>query len=119
MIRARARLVKDLLVGLVHRGHTVFLSTHVLEIAEQLCTRVGIIDHGQVIAIGTLDELRQQARREAYSLEDVFLQLTGGNEERAAGGLPARYAVIRLLLRQRLQLGHEPRYARPAACARG
>ncbi len=78
-----ARLVKDLLVGLVRRGHTVFLSTHVLEIAEQLCTRVGIIDHGQVIAIGTLDELRLQARREAYSLEDVFLQLTGGNEERA------------------------------------
>jgi ABC-2 type transport system ATP-binding protein len=78
-----ARLVKDLLVGLVRRGHTVFLSTHVLEIAEQLCTRVGIIDHGQVIATGTLEELRQQARREAYSLEDVFLQLTGGNEERA------------------------------------
>jgi ABC-2 type transport system ATP-binding protein len=78
-----ARLVKDLLVGLVGRGHTVFLSTHVLEIAEQLCTRVGIIDHGQVIAIGTLDELRQQARTEAYSLEDVFLQLTGANEERA------------------------------------
>jgi ABC-2 type transport system ATP-binding protein len=78
-----ARLVKDLLVGLVGHGHTVFLSTHVLEIAEQLCTRVGIIDHGQVIAMGTLDELRQQARREAYSLEDVFLQLTGANEERA------------------------------------
>jgi len=77
-----ARLVKDLLVGLVGRGHTVFLSTHVLEIAEQLCHRVGIIDRGQVIATGTLDELRQQAQREAYSLEDVFLQLTGGNEER-------------------------------------
>ena len=78
-----ARLVKDLLLGLVERGHTVFLSTHVLEIAEQLCTRVGIIDHGQLIATGTLDELRQQAEREAYSLEDVFLQLTGGTEERA------------------------------------
>jgi ABC-2 type transport system ATP-binding protein len=77
-----ARLVKDLLVGLVGRGHTVFLSTHVLEIAEQLCHRVGIIDRGQVIATGTLDELRAQAKREAYSLEDVFLQLTGGNEER-------------------------------------
>ena len=60
----------------------MFLSTHVLEIAEQLCHRVGIIDRGQVIATGTLDELRQQAQREAYSLEDVFLQLTGGNEER-------------------------------------
>jgi ABC-2 type transport system ATP-binding protein len=75
-----ARLVKDLLVGLVGRGHTVFLSTHVLEIAEQLCQRVGIIDRGQVIATGTLDELRQQAH--ASSLEDVFLQLTGGNEDR-------------------------------------
>lgn len=77
-----ARLVKDLLVGLVGRGHTVFLSTHVLEIAEQLCDRVGIIDRGQVIATGTLDELRRQAEREAYSLEDIFLQLTGAAEER-------------------------------------
>jgi ABC-2 type transport system ATP-binding protein len=74
--------VKDLLVGLVGRGHTVFLSTHVLEIAEQLCHRVGIIDHGQVIATGTLDELRRQAHQEAQTLEDIFLQLTGGNEER-------------------------------------
>src|SRR5438132_3025050 len=47
-----ARLVKDLLVALVERGHTVFLSTHVLEIAEQLCHRVGIIDRGQVVATG-------------------------------------------------------------------
>jgi ABC-2 type transport system ATP-binding protein len=77
-----ARLVKDLLVALVQRGHTVFLSTHVLEIAEHLCHRVGIIDHGQVIATGTLDELRHQADVEAHSLEDVFLQLTGGTEER-------------------------------------
>jgi ABC-2 type transport system ATP-binding protein len=78
-----ARLVKDLLVGLVGRGHTVFLSTHVLEIAEQLCHRVGIIDHGQVIATGTLDELRQHAaQQQAVSLEDVFLQLTGATEER-------------------------------------
>jgi ABC-2 type transport system ATP-binding protein len=77
-----ARLVKDLLVGLVGRGHTVFLSTHVLEIAEQLCHRVGIINHGQVIATGTLEELRQHSQQEAKSLEDIFLQLTGGNEER-------------------------------------
>jgi ABC-2 type transport system ATP-binding protein len=76
-----ARLVKDLLVGLVGRGHTVFLSTHVLEIAEQLCHRVGIIDHGQVIATGTLEELRGRAQQ-AVSLEDVFLQLTGATEER-------------------------------------
>src|ERR1700732_2440641 len=77
-----ARLVKDLLVALVERGHTVFLSTHVLEIAAHLCHRVGIIDHGHVVATGTLDELRHQTQRDAYSLEDIFLQLTGGSEER-------------------------------------
>src|SRR3982074_3195225 len=77
-----ARLVKDLLLGLGERGHTVFLSTHVLEIAEHLCHRVGIIDHGHVVATGTLEELRHQAQREAGSLEDIFLQLTGGSEER-------------------------------------
>jgi ABC-2 type transport system ATP-binding protein len=77
-----ARLVKDLLAALVERGHTVFLSTHVLEIAEQLCHRVGIIARGRLVATGSLDELRHQARRDAASLEDVFLQLTGGAEER-------------------------------------
>jgi ABC-2 type transport system ATP-binding protein len=77
-----ARLVKDLLVALVERGHTVFLSTHVLEIAEHLCHRVGIIDHGQLVATGTLDELRNQTQAQGSSLEDVFLQLTGGTEER-------------------------------------
>jgi ABC-2 type transport system ATP-binding protein len=60
----------------------VFLSTHVLEIAEQLCHRVGIIDHGRMVATGTLEELRRQAQREAGSLEDIFLQLTGGAEDR-------------------------------------
>src|SRR5207253_7957608 len=64
-----ARLVKDLLVALVERGHTVFLSTHVLEIAEHLCHRVGIINEGSLVATGTLDELRTQAQREAGSLE--------------------------------------------------
>src|SRR5215216_3851468 len=76
-----ARLVKDLLLGLVARGHTVFLSTHVLEIAEQLCHRVGIIDRGQIVATGSLDELRHQAQRESGSLEDVFLQLTGATAD--------------------------------------
>ncbi|HYW89944.1 MAG TPA: ABC transporter ATP-binding protein, partial [Chloroflexota bacterium] len=77
-----ARLVKDLLLGLVERGHTVFLSTHVLEIAEQLCHRVGIIDRGQIIATGTLEDLRHHSQRESGSLEDIFLQLTGATAER-------------------------------------
>ena len=45
-------------------------------------THISAIDHGQVVATGTLDELRHQAHVEAYSLEDIFLQLTGGSEER-------------------------------------
>jgi ABC-2 type transport system ATP-binding protein len=75
-----ARLVKDLLVALVERGHTVFLTTHVLEIAEQLCHRVGIVTAGRLLTSGSLDDLRQQAQREAASLEELFLQLTGGAE---------------------------------------
>ena len=77
-----ARVVKDLLIGLAARGHTIFLSTHVLEIAERMCHRVGIIDHGEIIAIGTLDDLRRRSRRGKASLEDIFLQLTGGPEAR-------------------------------------
>jgi ABC-2 type transport system ATP-binding protein len=76
-----ARLVKDLLLGLIGRGHTVFLSTHVLEIAEELCHRVGIIHHGQIIATGTLEDLRRQSQRESGSLEDIFLQLTGARAD--------------------------------------
>jgi ABC-2 type transport system ATP-binding protein len=74
-----ARRVKDLLLALAERGHTVFLSTHVLEIAEHLCHRVGIIDRGALVATGTLAELR---RGDGDSLEDIFLKLTGGAEER-------------------------------------
>ncbi|HLZ68745.1 MAG TPA: ABC transporter ATP-binding protein [Dehalococcoidia bacterium] len=77
-----ARTVKDLLLGLRDRGRAVLLSTHVLEIAEQLCDRVAIIDAGALIASGTLAELRQRTGAGDASLEDVFLRLTGGNEER-------------------------------------
>jgi ABC-2 type transport system ATP-binding protein len=52
----------------------VFFSTHVLEVAEKLCDRIGIIHKGKLIAIGTLEELRQGDRAE--SLESIFLELT-------------------------------------------
>ncbi len=74
-----ARVVKDLLLGLRDRGATLFLSTHVLEIAEHMCDRVGIIQDGSLIAVGTMDELRQDTQENA-SLEDIFLDLTGGAE---------------------------------------
>ncbi|MFN8559024.1 MAG: ABC transporter ATP-binding protein [Dehalococcoidia bacterium] len=72
-----ARIVKDLLRGLAARGCTVFMSTHVMEIAEAMCDRVGIIDHGELVAIGAVDDLRRQARADGATLEDIFLHLTG------------------------------------------
>ena len=71
-----ARQVKDLLVSHVERGGTVILTTHILEVAERLAQRIGIIRQGRLIAEGTLAELR--ARTQGGSLEDVFLQLTEG-----------------------------------------
>lgn len=80
-----ARLIKDILRDFVNKGGTVFMSTHILEIAEEMCDRVGIIQSGKLIALGTVDELRQGARHvetgRPISLEDLFLELTTKNEE--------------------------------------
>lgn len=57
-----------------NRGNTVFFSTHVLEVAEKLCDRIGIINEGRLIAIGTIYELRRGEHAE--SLENIFLELT-------------------------------------------
>ena len=78
-----ARRVKDLLQELAAHGHTVILSTHILEIAQALCDRVAIMNRGQVVAVGTLEELRSGAGSSEASLEELFLQLTGGLENRA------------------------------------
>ena len=73
-----ARLIKDILRQLAGRGTAVFLTTHILEIAERLCDRVAIVRDGRVIAAGTMEELRLGAHDR--SLEDIFLSLTGGAE---------------------------------------
>jgi len=73
-----ARQVKDLLRSLASQGTCIFMSTHILEIAERMCDRVGIIDHGRLLACGTMEELRQAGG--PGTLEDIFLQLTGGAE---------------------------------------
>ena len=70
------RRLKDLLRAQAERGTTVLLSTHVLEIAEQICHRVGILAAGRLCAEGTVAELRE--RHGERSLEDVFLRLAGG-----------------------------------------
>jgi ABC-2 type transport system ATP-binding protein len=72
-----ARIVKDVLRQICDRGATVFMTTHVLEIAEQMCDRVGILQDGHLVAIGTLDELRVRAGAPDATLEQIFLTLTG------------------------------------------
>jgi len=75
-----ARQLKDLLRELTDSGTTVFLSTHILEIAERVCDRVGIINDGQLVAVGSLSEL-QATSATAGTLEDIFLKLTGSEKE--------------------------------------
>lgn len=70
-----SREVQERLLAAAARGVTVFVSTHLLDMAEKLCDRVGIIHRGQLVATGTLDELRAEASASG-SLEDVFLKIT-------------------------------------------
>jgi ABC-2 type transport system ATP-binding protein len=73
-----ARLLKDLFRQFVDRGGTVLMSTHTLEVAEQMCDRIAIVFHGRVVAQGTMSELREQTASGDGSLEAIFLKLTGG-----------------------------------------
>jgi ABC-2 type transport system ATP-binding protein len=81
-----ARLIKDILQQMAERGAAIFLSTHILEIAERMCDRIGIINKGELIAVGSMEELRNLSQGEestlpgGASLEDIFLNLTGGTE---------------------------------------
>ncbi|MCB9853121.1 MAG: ABC transporter ATP-binding protein [Phycisphaerales bacterium] len=70
-----ARTVKDIFREWANAGRTVFMSTHTLEVAEAIADRIAIINHGRIVACGTLDELKAKAARE-HRLEDIFLELT-------------------------------------------
>jgi ABC-2 type transport system ATP-binding protein len=82
---AMARQVKDLLQARVRDGGTVVLTTHILEVAERMANRIGIIQAGKLAAEGTLEELRTRMGERGATLEDLFLELTGAQ----AGSLPA------------------------------
>jgi len=71
-----SRTLRDTLKQVVKRGATIFLTSHVLEIVEKLCTDVGIIAHGQIVHQGKMEELRRDG-----SLEDKFLTIVGGEHE--------------------------------------
>jgi ABC-2 type transport system ATP-binding protein len=73
-----ARLLKDIFRSFVDRGGTVLMSTHTLEVAEAMCDRIGIIQDGEIVACGSMDELREQTATGDASLEELFLKLTGG-----------------------------------------
>jgi len=74
-----ARLLKEIFRHFVDHGGTVLMSTHTLEIVEEMCDRVGIIRQGELVACGTIDDLRRSASDANAGLEDLFLRLTGGH----------------------------------------
>jgi len=74
------RFVKDYLKERTRQGLTVLMSTHTLSIAEEVADRIGIINQGQLLHIGPVDEIKELARSTG-SLEDVFLELTQGDGE--------------------------------------
>ena len=75
-----ARIVKELFKNHSARGTSIFLSTHSLEIAEELCDRIGIILNGSLRAIGNLNDLQIEAKTKHSDLEEIFLELTGAYE---------------------------------------
>jgi len=75
-----AKIIKDVIKELSEQGVTVFYSTHIMELAERICERVGIINEGRLRAVGTLDDLK--SRFSGTDLEDVLLKLTGGAEDK-------------------------------------
>ena len=89
-----AGTLKSMLQGMIARGATIFLTSHVLEIVERLCSHIAIIDHGHIVANGSLDELRAGVRAKLpptvdgqpadptarLTLEEIFLSIVGGED---------------------------------------
>ncbi len=87
------RLIKNLFRRLTERdGMTILLSTHTLEVAEEVCDQIAIINHGRIIARGTLTELRMESGAAEGSLEEVFLKLTQETEEERAEKVQQRFS---------------------------
>jgi ABC-2 type transport system ATP-binding protein len=81
-----SRVIRNILHDLTGSGVTIFFSSHIMEVVERLCSRVGIINQGRLVAEGTLQELRERAGHdgqngEGATLEDIFLQVVGAQQE--------------------------------------
>ncbi|MBV9551712.1 MAG: ABC transporter ATP-binding protein [Alphaproteobacteria bacterium] len=79
---ASARLVKDVLRRRVASGCSVVMTTHILEVAERMADRIGVMSNGRLVVEGTLDELQRRAGGAGGTLEDAFLALVAGRGER-------------------------------------
>jgi ABC-2 type transport system ATP-binding protein len=79
-----ARLVKDVLLARVGAGATVLMTTHILEVAERMAERIGVINGGRLVAEGTLAELRARIGRGNTTLEEIFLDLVAESAQEAA-----------------------------------
>jgi len=75
-----AKTVKQELKARSQVGMTILMSTHLLNIAEELADRIGILNHGKLIALGTMDELKQKFERQGAKLEEIFLQMVSAAE---------------------------------------
>jgi ABC-2 type transport system ATP-binding protein len=82
-----ARLIKSIFRERCGKGATVFMSTHTLEVAQEMCDRIGIIMNGKLIALGSMAELQELSHSDQPELEPIFLKLTGdgGFRESEAG----------------------------------
>jgi len=91
------RMAKDLLRERASTGTTVFMSTHTLSVAEEIADRIGIIDRGRLIFLGTQDQLQKELALQNTSLEQLFLQLTAEGDETPRGSGPpvANHGVTR------------------------
>jgi ABC-2 type transport system ATP-binding protein len=76
------KVVKEILELHTQRGGSILFSTHIMEVAEDICDRIGIINQGKLVAEGTMDDLRAQAQKLGpdFDLEDIFLKLTDQDE---------------------------------------
>lgn len=78
-----AFIIKEIMKERAAQGKTVFFSTHVMEVAEKLCDRIGIIKKGKLVFVGTMEELKTQHGKDGQSLEDIFLSLIGSEVAKA------------------------------------
>ena len=88
-----ARQVKDVLLNKVREGVTVIMTTHILEVAERMAERIGVIAAGKLIAEGTLAELRAKARHGGTSLEEIFLDLVAENSSMETSAIESASAA--------------------------